>query len=189
MINKPLILAFVGMPGSGKGTCVTYVTQKTGAPQVYFGGMVYDEVKRRGLDIVKDEKSVREDMRAKEGPAVLAKRAAKVTQDYIGQGKTHIVLDGVYSWSEDRHLVETFGDSYITIAVAAPRELRHRRVLERKDARRTYTLDDIKAREIAEIENLEKGGPIANANFTILNNTNLDDLYKQIDSILAEVGF
>jgi dephospho-CoA kinase len=189
MTDKPIILAFVGMPGSGKGTCVKYVTERYNAPEIYFGGMVYEEIARRGLDTVKDEKAVREDMRAQEGPAVLAIRVAQKAKEYLNQGKTRIVLDGVYSWSEDRYLNKTFGDAYITIAIAAPRELRHQRTLSRKDARRTYTLDDIKARDIAEIENLEKGGPIANANFTLLNDGDTSHLYKQLDKVLADIGF
>lgn len=189
MTDKPIILAFVGMPGSGKGTCVKYVTERHDAPNIYFGGLVYEEVARRGLDIVKDEKAVREDMRAKEGPAVLAIRVAQKAKEYLAKGETRIVLDGVYSWSEDRYLTETFGDQYITIAIAAPRALRHERTLKRKDSHRTYTLEDIKKRDIAEIENLEKGGPIANANYTILNDGEPQHLFKQLDAVLADIGF
>lgn len=189
MTDKPLILAFVGMAGSGKGTCVKHVVERTKAPFIYFGGMVYDEVNRRGLDIVKDEKTVREDMRAKEGPAVLAKRVAQKTRDYLADGHNRVVLDGLYSWTEYTYLAGQFGDRLVTVAVAAPRALRWQRILDRKDTHRVYTLDDIKARDIAEIENLEKGGPIANANYTVLNRTTPEDLFAQLDDVLREIGF
>ncbi len=74
---SPTIIAFVGMPGSGKGTCTDYMADVYGFPVIHFGNMVYEEVQRRGLHNVKDEKFVKEDMRQKEGPAVLAIRAAE----------------------------------------------------------------------------------------------------------------
>src|SRR5688572_9272052 len=100
MTDQPIILAFVGMMGSGKDTCTDYVAKKTGAPVIHFGNMMYEEVARRGLDIVKDEKAVREDMRAKDGPAVLAKHVAAKTKEYLANGSKRIVLNGLYSWSE-----------------------------------------------------------------------------------------
>ena len=47
------VLAVVGMSNSGKGTITDHL-EAQGFKKVYFGGMVYDEVKKRGLDIVKD---------------------------------------------------------------------------------------------------------------------------------------
>src|SRR3982751_2162291 len=96
--QKPTLLAFVGMPGSGKGTCTDHLSQTYNLPLIHFGHMVYEEVERRGLDNVADEKFVREDMRQQEGPAVLAKRVATKAQGYIAAGAKAIVLDGLYSW-------------------------------------------------------------------------------------------
>ncbi len=185
--NTPLILTFVGMPGAGKDTCVHYVSEKYHLPDIYFGGMVYDEVKRRGLDIVKDETSVREDMRAQEGPAVLAKRVAQKIHQYRQAGQNQVVLNGLYSWSEYKYLAQEFGDEFITIAVTAPRKVRWQRVVERKDARRTYTLEQIKNREIAEIEKLEKGGPIAYADYTLANTTDAESLYRNLDTLIKSL--
>jgi dephospho-CoA kinase len=185
---KPILLAFVGMPGSGKDTCTDYVLHKYSAPVVHFGNMVYDEVYRRGLDIVKDEKAVREDLRAKEGLAVLAKRVAAKAREHIAEGKTRIVLNGLYSWSEYKYLLQEFGDQLVCIAVTAPRAVRYQRIVNRKDARRTYTVEQIIEREIAEIENLEKGGPIARADYTLANTKNTDDLFAQLNDVLNEIG-
>jgi dephospho-CoA kinase len=187
--SKPIILTFVGMPGSGKDTCTDYVSQKYKAPVIHFGNILYEEVYRRGLDIVKDEKAVREDLRAKEGKAVLAKRVTTKIHDYIAEGKKRIVLNGLYSWSEYKHLVEEFGDQFVCVAVATPRALRYQRIVNRKDAHRPYTVEQVIDREIAEIENLEKGGPIARADYTLLNDKTAEHLYEQLDTVLKEVGF
>jgi dephospho-CoA kinase len=186
--ENPKIVALVGLPGSGKGTCTDYMHEQYGWPIVHFGHMVYEEIERRGLDIVKDEKFVREDMRVQEGNAVLAKHAARKTKQHAANGERVVVLDGLYSWSEYKYLLEEFGDSLIVIAVAVPKKLRHERVLARKDAHRHYTLDQLIAREYAEIENLEKGGPIAYADYTILNDSDVDHTITQLNNILHEAA-
>lgn len=187
--DKPIVIAFVGMPGSGKDTCTDYLVSRYKTPLIYFGGMVYDEVARRGLDIVKDETAVRQDMRAKEGNAVLAKRVAQKAHQYIAQGHKRIVLNGLYSWSEYKWLRQEFGDQFVCIAIVAPRALRYQRVVQRKDAHRKYTIEQIQTREIAEIENLEKGGPIAYADFTLPNTQTPQDLYDNLETTLAQINF
>ncbi|HSE61654.1 MAG TPA: AAA family ATPase [Candidatus Saccharimonadales bacterium] len=192
MKDTPIILAFVGMPGSGKDTCTDYVAKEHQTPILHFGNMVYEEVQRRGLDIVTHEKAVREDMRAKGGLAVLAERVADKAQQYLAEGKTRIVLNGLYSWSEYKHLRELFGEQFVCVALAAPRALRYQRILSRNhttDTHRKYTVEQVKEREYAEIENLEKGGPIAIADYTLLNSKTPDNLYRQLDELLDHIGF
>ena len=42
-------------------------------------------------------------------------------------------------------------------------------------------------RDKAEIENINKGGPIAMADFTIINETSLDDLKKEMKTIISRL--
>lgn len=177
-MTTPKIIAVVGMPGSGKGTLVDCLTETLHAPKIYFGGLVYEEVAKRGLDIVKDEKAVREDMRAQEGPAVLAKRVGLRAKELLDLGEKVVILDGVYSWSEDKYLRELFGDEYISIAAVGAKTLRYERAVKRKDAHRQYTKEIVAARDIQEIENIEKGGPIAYADYFILNDTSLEEFVE-----------
>jgi dephospho-CoA kinase len=189
-VQEAKIIALVGMSGSGKGTCTTHISEKYNVPLVHFGNMVYEEVQRRGLDNVKDEKFVREDMRAQGGPAVLAQHVAKKAQEALADGAKGVVLDGLYSWSEYKHLREVFGDDLVMIAVTAPRAERYRRVVERKDGHRKYTeASQIEERDIAEIENLEKGGPIAFADYTIANDGPPEALLSDLDKVLNRVHF
>ena len=51
---------------------------------------------------------------------------------------------------------------------------------------RPFTIKEAKARDYAEIENLEKGGPIAMADYTILNPEDLKFLMKQVKVIYEE---
>jgi len=186
-MQKQRVIAFVGMMGAGKGSCTDYLHETYDWPVVHFGNMIYEEVQRRGLDNVKDEKFVREDMRAKEGPAVLAKHVARKAQEYLQNGQSTVVLDGLYSWSEYKYLNETFGDNLTMIAIVAPKKLRRQRVLDRKDSHRTYTLDEVVAREIAEIENLEKGGPIAYADYYIVNDKSQPDMVAKLEKVIKQL--
>lgn len=184
-MSKAKIITLVGMPGAGKGTCTDYLADKYGWPVIHFGNMVYEEVQRRGLDNVEDEKFVREDMRNQEGKEVLAKHVSRKADGYIQEGAQRIVLDGLYSWSEYKYLRSIYGDDLLIIAVTAPRKVRYERILKRKDGHRKYTdIQQIIDRETAEIENLEKGGPIANADYTLVNVDTPEQLLKDLEAIL-----
>lgn len=187
-MSAPTIIALVGMPGSGKGTCTEHLSKKHGWPIVHFGNMVYEEVQRRGLHNVDDEKFVRLDMRKQDGPAVLAKHVARKADELLTGGAETVVLDGLYSWSEYKYLSEKYSDDLLVIATTSPKKVRRQRVLDRKDAHRSYTLEQLVSREIDEIENLEKGGPIAYADYTLANTKNLEDLLNQLDDIIAEAS-
>ena len=52
---------------------------------------------------------------------------------------------------------------------------------------RPLTPEQVTSREYAEIENTEKGGPIANADFTVLNNGDREQTYAQLEHILDEL--
>jgi len=183
------LIAIAGMPGSGKGTLTDYLQNERQFPVVHFGNMLYEEVQRRGLDNIKDEKFVREDMRKQEGKEVLAKRAADKADELLKNGAPAIVLDGLYSWSEYKYLANKYGDRLLLIAVAAPRHLRYERDLGRDEAHRKYTsAKQIRERDYAEIENLEKGGPIAFADYTIVNDGTPKQLLEKLDVVLKNLG-
>ena len=177
------------MPGSGKGTCTDHLHNTYNFPVVHFGNMVYEEVKRRGLDNVKDEQFVREDMRIQDGKAVLAKHVARKADDLLVSDNSTVVLDGLYSWSELKYLSEKYGSSITVIAITAPRQERYKRILNRKDSHRKYSsASQIETRDISEIENLEKGGPIAFADYTITNNKSSEHLIASLEEILQELS-
>ena len=50
------ILAIVGMSGSGKSVVVDHLTN-LGLPKIYFGGMIYKEMEKRGIERTADGES------------------------------------------------------------------------------------------------------------------------------------
>ncbi len=185
--STPHIVALVGMPGAGKSSCVDHLTNK-GFPSVYFGGITLKEVEKRGLEInPENEKLVREELRELHGKDAYAKLIADEISALSQSGQHKIVVDGVYSWSEYKYFKNLYGKNAVIIAIAADRDLRHSRLASRPE--RPLTEEEVSAREYAEIENIEKGGPIANADYTIVNNESAESLFSQLDEILRKIQF
>lgn len=179
------IVAFVGLTGSGKSAAVDHVTKK-GYPKVYFGGILYQAMKEAGLTPGDwaVENPFREEIRRKEGNDFVVKRAVKQIQDLIAAGQHRIVADGIYSWTEYKIMKHEFPGELDVIAITTPRHLRYHRLTTRPD--RPLTESEAQTRDWAEIENIEKGGPIAMADHFIMNDGDIDDLHKKIDDLLQD---
>ena len=183
------IIAVVGMSGSGKSVVVDYLTEK-GFPKVYFGGMIYKEMKRRGIEITADgesEKRFREMIRETEGKDWVVKQVIEEAKNLINAGQKRIVLDGLYSWTEYKILKKEFPGQLTVLAVVVPKALRHFRVGKRPE--RPFNTKEIQERDRAEVENLEKGGPIAMADYYVLNDESVAKLHDDVDVILDRIEF
>lgn len=183
------ILAVVGMSGSGKSVVVDHLTSK-GYPKVYFGGMIYKEMEKRGIVRTEDgesEKKFREEIREKEGKDWVVNQVIAETKDLIKAGQKRIILDGVYSWTEYKILKHEFPTCLTFIAIVVDKKLRYERVAKRPE--RAFDGKAIRERDRSEIENLEKGGPIAAADYYILNNGTIEDVHQATDKILKEIDF
>ncbi|HSX45692.1 MAG TPA: AAA family ATPase [Candidatus Saccharimonadia bacterium] len=182
-VNKALV--FVGMPGAGKSICVELLKEK-GLPLTYFGGITIEELGRRGLEVNEaNERIVREDIRAKEGKGAYATRILNQVQDLFEHGHGLVVVDGLYSWTEYKIFKDSLGQNAIIIAVVAPRLERHARLAMRP--RRPLSPEESDARDYAEIEHIEKGGPIANADYSILNDGTVAETKDALTQLLAKL--
>ncbi len=183
------IIAIVGMSGSGKSVVVDYLTDK-GYPKVYFGGMIYKEMEKRGIPRTEDgesEKKFREQIREEEGKDWVVNQVISETRDLINAGQKRIILDGVYSWTEYKILKREFPRVLTFVAIVVDKKLRYERVANRPG--RSFDGKAIRERDRSEIENLEKGGPIAAADYYILNNGSIEEMNERLDEILKEVDF
>lgn len=181
------IIAIVGMSGSGKSVAVDYLTSK-GYPKVYFGGMILNEMERRGIEITPDnEKDFREEIRKAEGNDWVVRQVIREVKDLIAAGQKRIILDGVYSWTEYKILKKEFPKNLTFVAIVVEKALRYDRVSKRPV--RPLDGEAIRKRDQAEIENIEKGGPIVAADYFVLNNGTIKDLEGELSAVLKEVGF
>lgn len=181
------ILAFVGLAGAGKSSVVDYLTEK-GYPKIYFGGIIYKAMEEAGIEITwESQTTFREEIREREGKDFVVKRAAREAHDLIDAGQHRILLDGLYTWSEYKILRHEFPGEMTVVAIVTPKRLRKRRLATRPE--RPMTSQEVDERDWAEIENLEKGGPIAIADYYINNDQSLEALHSDIDALLKELDF
>jgi dephospho-CoA kinase len=181
------IVAFVGLAGVGKTVAVDYIVAK-GYPKVYFGGVLYAAMDEAGVEITPEsQQKFREEIREKEGKDFLVKRIISQIHGLIDAGQHRIIADGLYSWTEYKIMKHEFPGEFSVVAVVAPKYLRHQRLANRPE--RPFTKAEADERDWSEIENLEKGGPIAIADHFIINNDNLEHLHEQIDDALNDIEF
>lgn len=181
-MNK--LIAVVGMSGTGKSVITEYL-EENNYTKLYFGGITYKLMKEAGIERTEDgksEKEFREQLRKDHGPECYAKFLDPEIKEALK--KNDVVLDGLYSWYEYKYLIERYPNLKL-ICVVTDKNIRYERVAVRPD--RPFDEDAIKYRDISEIENLYKGGPIAYADYYILNNHGKEETITRLKEILEEI--
>ncbi|MEE8413758.1 MAG: AAA family ATPase [Dehalococcoidales bacterium] len=175
------VVSIVGMPGSGKSE-VARVFEVSGFTRVRFGDVTDAEVQKRGLELNEEnERRVREMLRQELGMAAYAQLNLPAIDAALK--KSDVVIDGLYSWEEYTFLKARYAEGFFVLAVWASPKTRYTRLTVRAD--RWLTIEEASARDEAEIENLNKGGPIAMANFTLINESFIDDLERETKKVIT----
>lgn len=181
------IIAIVGMPGAGKTEVAEHLATK-GVPFVRFGEITEEEVRKRGLALTpENERIIRETIRKEGGMGAFALRAEPKINSLLEKNDA-IVIDGLYSWEEYTYLKNKF-PALMLIHVYAEPKVRYERLSQRSV--RPVPLEECYPRDVAEIEKLNKGGPIAIADHIIENNNDdISELHRKIDVLLSrlEIG-
>lgn len=177
-MNKAV--AVVGMCGSGKSVLCKYFTD-LGWDSVYFGGVAVSQLVKNNIPVNEaNEREIRERLRKELGMGAFAVILKDEILDKLS--RTNVVLDGLYSWSEYLILKELLGDNLVLLAVVTNSGIRKQRLVSR--AVRPLTPEMVDSRDIAEIEHSEKGGPIAKADYYVLNNGTEEELKAQFEEFM-----
>lgn len=171
------LLAIVGMPGAGKTVAADFFRNK-GIPILRFGDQTDIGLKELAMPLnEKNERWYREKIRQELGMAAMA---IKIKPRILEAAKSNqiVVLDGLYSWEEYVYLKGRFSQLKL-LCIYAPPQQRYSRLHERQ--LRPLTLQEAKSRDIAEIEKLNKGGPIAIADYLIKNDSNRDQFQSELE--------
>ena len=175
------VVSIVGMAGAGKSE-VSRVFEENGFTRIRFGDVTDEEVKKRGLELNEEnERQIRELLRKQHGMAAYAELNLPRIDSACKQ--SDVVIDGLYSWEEYTFLKKYYGNDFYMAAVWASPRTRYTRLIERSDRR--LTLEEATNRDRAEIENINKGGPIAMADFTIINESSFEELKKEVEGIIS----
>lgn len=185
------IVAIVGMCGAGKSVLADALVAR-GWGFVRFGQLTLDIAKERGVSGEAEERKIREELRKQHGMGAFA--TLNIPKFDAVLAKKNLVADGLYSWSEYKILKSYYDERLIIVAVFAPPFLRYERISKRHSnaadtalRNRNFTADEARARDAAEIENIEKGGPIAMADYTILNTGTMEEYLKNIEDLLTKL--
>jgi dephospho-CoA kinase len=177
------VVSIVGLTGSGKSEVAKLFSAK-GFTTVRFGDITDEAVKKLGLPLTEaNERPVRESIRKEHGMDAYAKLSVPRIDTALKTG--NVVVDGLYSWEEYLYLKKIYSDKFMVVGVWSSPQDRYKRLGTRKV--RPLTVPEAAGRDRAEIENLNKGGPIAMADFTIMNDASLGALKKQVERIVARL--
>lgn len=174
--NK-LIIAFTGMPGSGKSRAARMLSD-LGLPLIAF-----DNVRRiiddRGLPQTNEwHKKIRTELRDRYGMHALAYlNLVKIKSELE---KTNlVVIENMRSWEEYEYLrKELQGVKIYIIAVCADKRVRYARIKHRPD----YLVGG-EARDRSELIETNMGATIAFADYTVENSGTIGMLKKRLDII------
>lgn len=175
-------VAVVGLVGAGKTTASVYL-EKKGFKKIRFGQVVIDEIKRRGLRVCeKNEKLVREGMRYKLGMDVMAKLNYPKIKKTLET--SNVVGDDIYSWDEYLYLKKKLKGRMIVLLIFASPKVRYQRMTKRKE--RPLSVKQARSRDYSDIANIQKAGPIAMADYLIINEGKKKEFQKKLEVFLQK---
>ena len=178
------VIAIVGMAGAGKSE-VAGIFEENGFAKVRFGDITDEELRKQGLALNEEnERRVREQLRKKYGMTAYA--ILNLSRIDLALKQSSVVIDGLYSLEEYTFLRGYFRGKFSVVAVWASPKTRYARLSSR--AERPLTVEEAASRDEAELEKINKSGPIAMADFTILNESSLKNLGREVKKTISALG-
>lgn len=169
------------MAGSGKSLACDYF-QSQGYPVLRFGDETDRGLKAQNLPLTEgNERQYRENLRKELGMAAYAIKIEPRIKEALNYHPGVVILDGLYSWEEYLYLKEKFPELKLLGIYARP-EIRRQRLSKRP----IRPLDErqAKARDLAELNNLNKAEPIALADYLVINEGSINSFHKGLAKAL-----
>ncbi len=174
-----MIIALVGLPGSGKSEAAR-ILEKKGFSIVRLGDVTDDVLKERKLKQKEDnEKKIREEIREKYGMGGFAVLSLKKIKKH-----KNVVVDGVISYQEVEVLKDNFEDVFLA-AVHSNYDVRLSRINKRKE--RPLAEKELKQRDMHQLTKLNMAMTFAKADYTIVNDGSIEELNKRMEELLRDL--
>ena len=180
-----MIIGLTGRIACGKEAISKYFIQR-GFEHNFVSKELREELKKRGIEVSrKNLQDLGDELRVKEGNSFLAKRMLKKL------GKGNFIIDGIRNPGE----VEEFRKQkdFILISIDADQKIRYERSIHRSKTSDAKTWEEflkMDKRDFGEEEaesGQQVGKCIALADYKIINNSSLEDLYSKLDEIFKEI--
>jgi dephospho-CoA kinase len=180
-----VVIGVVGLPGSGK-TEVAKVAAGLDIPCVRMGDVVWEEVKRRGLEINETNVGVvANELRRNEGLAAIAKRCIPLIERN-GRGKKAVFIDGIRGIAEVEEFRNAFRQRFHLLGMWANQNARYRRITARgrqDDASGLRVFQEKDRRELS----WGLGDALALADHIVVNESTLAELHKEAVKLLKSL--
>ncbi len=183
MPTSKIILGFVGLPASGKGTSAEYCQKKYGASTYRFSTMLFDLLKRIYLETNRDNLiKMSEAIRSTFGEDTMAKVMAK---DAESDENNIIVVDGIRRMADIEYLSKL--PNFVLIEIFAEPRTRYERIIKRSekpdDQTKTFEqfMEDHKRSTEMSIPEVA-----SHATEHIDNNGTSEQLYKKLDDLVSK---
>lgn len=178
-------IGITGTMGAGKGAIVEYLKQKN-FKHYSVRAFITEEIERRGLPVNRDTMTeVGNDLRHTHGPAYIVESLARLAEREGGDS----IIESIRTVGEVDALKKQGG---LLIAIDANSRMRYERITARGSATDHVTFEKFIADEERESvsedpakQNLKKVAALADVR--ILNEGTLEELYRQVDGVLAKV--
>jgi len=179
-----LIIGVAGKIGSGKDTVAKYIAKKYKFRFASIGDIVREELRRRGLPITRNQSAkISKYMREKYGEDYWVRRLANKISRYKWK---NVVISGVRSPSDVKFLKDAFKD-FILVKVCAKPKIRYERLKKRKRPGYPKTYEEFKLQDKRECKEFNMDSTFKMADYTIQNNSTLESLYDQVDSLMKTI--
>lgn len=183
MTTNKIIIGFVGLLASGKGTSTGYLSSKYKASSYRFSSILGDICSRLYLQKNRDNLiKLSEAVRKTFGDNILAETIAN---DAVNDQNNIIIIDGIRRLGDIEKLKNL--ENFVLVEIFADPKIRYERLVERKektdDATKTFEeflADHQRSTEISINDVL----PLAKEK--IDNNGSFEELYSQLDALIKK---
>jgi len=176
--KKRIVIALVGLAGSGKSEAVKYLSEQFKLPVISFSTIINEYIDSNGLEhSEKVHEKLRKEFRQKYGMASMAILRKNDLETAISNNKT-VLIEGLYSWEEYLYLLEQFPQTQVyLVAIWARKDLRWDRSSKREYRKGLYGED----RDKNELISTNKGPAIAYADYLIINDFTMHQFHDKLD--------
>ena len=182
-----MILGITGTDGAGKGTVVDYLVQKKGFVHYHGRKLFIEHIEKQGLENNRATmRLVANEIRRTQGNDGVVKIFLHQARE---RGDADIIIDSIRATAEAETLKNNGG---VLLSIDANQKLRYQRIVQRASSSDAITFEDFAEHEALEMNDpdphgMQKAKVIEMADYTLTNDTSLEELHTQIEVVLEQI--